>query len=384
MDANSMERPREFDLNDTLERAMQLFWAKRYEATSLDGIVAFIDRIIDDILAGPGRCGCFIGKCAAALMLGGAAQAMAQADKTYPEKTVRLVVPWAAGGNIDVLTRVVAQRLTQVWSQQMLVDNRGGANGMIGSEQVVRATPDGYTLLVDGLQTHAINPLVFGKMTYDTSRDLTMIALLGAVQHILVAHPSLPVRNTRDVIALAKTRPREIAYATFGTGSMPHMAGELFQQMTGVTFLHIPYKGGGPALTGLLSGETSLYWPGIAIATPHIKAGKLRALGVAGKSRAEELPDLPTLAEQLKAPAYDVTSIFAVMAPAATQRTVVGKINAGVAQVLALPEVRKIYASLGATLPEPLSPDQTATLFKNESARWGKVVRTANIHSNTP
>ena len=320
----------------------------------------------------------------AALMLCGAAQAMAQADKAFPEKTVRLVVPWAAGGNIDVLTRVVAQHLTHVWSQQMLVDNRGGANGMIGSEQVVRAAPDGYTLLIDGLQTHAINPYVFAKMAYDTPRDLVMVTLLGAVQHILVAHPSLPVRNTRDVIALARARPREIAYATFGTGSMPHMAGELFQQITGVTFLNVPYKGGGPALTGLLSGETSLYWPGIAIATPHIKAGKLRALGVAGKSRAEELPDLPTLAEQLNAPEYDVTSIFAVMAPAATQRSVIGKINAGVAQVLALPEVRKVYASLGANLPEPLSPDQTAALFKRESARWGKVVRAANLQSNTP
>lgn len=310
--------------------------------------------------------------------------AYAQADKSYPEKTVRLVVPWAAGGNIDVLTRVMAQRLSQAWGQQMLVDNRGGANGMIGSEQVVRSAPDGYTLLIDGLQTHAINPLVFSKMNYDTSRDLAMIALLGAVQHILVAHPSLPVKNTRDVVALAKSRPKEIAYATFGTGSMPHMAGELFQQMTGVTFLHVPYKGGGPALTGLLSGETSLCWPGIAIATPHIKTGRLRALGVASKRRADELPDLPTLAEQLRAPDYDVTSIFAVMAPAAAQKAVVAKINAGVMQTLATPEVRKAYASLGATLPDALSPEQTAALFKSESARWGKVVRAADIKSSAP
>ena len=321
---------------------------------------------------------------AAALGLSISVHAMAQVEKPYPDKTVRLVVPWATGGNIDVLTRVVAQRLAQSWTQQMLVDNRGGANGMIGSEQVVRAVPDGYTLLVDGLQTHAINPLVFGKMNYDTLRDLAMIALLGAVQHILVAHPSLPVRNTRDVIALAKSRPKEIAYATFGIGTMPHMAGELFQQMTGVAFLHVPYKGGGPALTGLLSGETSLYWPGIAIATPHIKAGKLRALGVASKHRADELPDLPTLAEQLSAPEYDVTSIFAIMAPTATQRSVIAKINTGVTQVLASPDVRKVYASLGATLPEPLSPDQTTALFKGESARWGKVVRTAGIKGNAP
>ena len=314
---------------------------------------------------------------AAAMLLCSCAQA--QADKNYPQKPVRVVVPWAAGGNIDVLTRLVARQLTDIWSQQILVDNRGGANGMIGSESVVRAAPDGYTLLVDGLQTHVINPHVFKKMAYDTQRDLTMIALLGAVQHILVAHPSLPVKTTRDLIALAKARPREIAYATFGTGSMPHMAGELFQQLTGVTFLHVPYKGGGPALIGQLSGETALYWPGIAIAMPHIRTGRLRALGVASKSRALELPDLPTLAEQLRAPEYDVTSIFAFMAPARTPETVIGKVNASILQVIKQPEVRKVYASRGATLPDPLSPEETAAMLRAEAARWGKVVRAAHI-----
>lgn len=319
---------------------------------------------------------------AAVLMTLGVGPSWAQTDRAYPEKTVRVIVPWAAGGNIDVLTRLVAQSLTPIWGQQIIVDNRGGANGMIGSEAVVRAAPDGYTLLVDGLQTHVINPHVFARMAYETQRDLVQITLLGAVQHILVAHPSLPVKTTRDLIALARTRPGEIAYATFGTGSMPHMAGELFQQLTGTTILHVPYKGGGPALVGLLSGETSLYWPGIAIAMPHIKTGKLRALGVASKSRAEELPDLPTLAEQLKAPDYDVTSIFSFMAPASTPRSIVNKIQAGVTQALALPEVRKAYAVRGATLPQTLSPDETAALYRSESARWGKVVQAAHIKSN--
>jgi tripartite-type tricarboxylate transporter receptor subunit TctC len=307
---------------------------------------------------------------------------LAQPLSAYPEKPVRIVVPWAAGGNIDVLTRIVAQQLTQSWGQQVLVDNRGGANGMIGSELVVRAAPDGYTLLVDGLQTHVINPHVFRKMTYDTQRDLAMISLLGAVQHILVAHPSLPVKTTRDVIALAKSRPKEIAYATFGTGSMPHMAGELFQQMTGISLLHVPYKGGGPALIGLLAGETALYWPGIAIAMPHIKTGRLRALGVASRARAAELPELPTLAEQLQAPDYDVTSVFSFMAPARAPRSVIDRVNASVTQVLALPEVRKTYASLGAAVPDALSPDQTAAMMRSESVRWGKVVGAAGIKGN--
>jgi tripartite-type tricarboxylate transporter receptor subunit TctC len=305
--------------------------------------------------------------------------AMAQQAHPYPDKPVRIIVPWAAGGNIDVLTRITAQQLTRIWGQQVVVDNRGGANGMIGSESVVRAAPDGYTLLVDGLQTHVINPLVFRKMTYDTQRDLAMISLLGAVQHILVAHPSLPVKTTRELITFAKARPKDIAYATFGTGSMPHMAGELFQQLTGVSLLNVPYKGGGPALIGLLSGETALYWPGIAIATPHIKTGKLRALGVASKARAAELPDLPTLAEQLNAPEYDVTSVFSFMAPVRTPQPVIDRINAGVAQVLAQPDVRKTYASLGAALPDPLTPEQTAALLRAEAARWGKVVNAAGI-----
>lgn len=318
----------------------------------------------------------------AGLLAGFAPLSQAQSGKGYPEKTVRIVVPWAAGGNIDVLTRIVTQRLTQLWGQQIIVDNRGGATGMIGSEIVVRSPPDGYTLVVDGLQTHAINPFIHAKMAYDTQRDFAQITLMGAVKHILVAHPSLPVKTTRDLVALAKSRPREIAYATFGTGSMPHMAGELFQQLTGTTLLHVPYKGGAPALTGLLSGEASLYWPGIAIAVPHIKTGKVRALGVASSTRSDELPDLPTLAEQLKAPEYDVTSVFAFMAPAGTPRPIINRLHADITQVLALPEVRKTYASLGATSPQPLSPEETQAMLRSESARWGKVVRAANIMSN--
>lgn len=318
----------------------------------------------------------------AGLLAGVAPLSQAQSVKGYPEKPVRIVVPWAAGGNIDVLTRIVTQRLTQLWGQQIIVDNRGGATGMIGSEIVVRSLPDGYTLVVDGLQTHAINPFIHAKMAYDTQRDFAQITLMGAVKHILVAHPSLPVKTTRDLVALAKSRPREIAYATFGTGSMPHMAGELFQQLTGTTLLHVPYKGGAPALTGLLSGEASLYWPGIAIAVPHIKTGKVRALGVASSTRSDELPDLPTLAEQLKAPEYDVTSVFAFMAPAGTPRPIINKLHADITQVLALPEVRKTYASLGATSPQPLSPAETQAMLRSESARWGKVVRAAKIMSN--
>lgn len=315
----------------------------------------------------------------ACLLAGFASCAFAQSETSYPERSVRIVVPWAASGNVDVLTRVIAQRLTQTWGQQIIVDNRGGANGMIGTEIVVRSNPDGYTLLVDGLQTHAINPLIFNRMAYETQRDLAQITLMGAVQHILVAHPSLPVKSTKDLVALAKSRPGDITYATFGTGSMPHMAGELFQQITGTRLLEIPYKGGGPALTGMLSGEASLYWPGIAIAIPHIKTGKLQALGLASRTRSEELPNLPTLAEQLKSAEYDVTSIFSFMAPANTPRTVIAKVQASVNQALAQVDTAKRFTTLGATVPPALSPEETLAMFKAESARWSKVVKAANI-----
>lgn len=305
--------------------------------------------------------------------------ALAQSAANFPEHPVRIIVPWAAGGNIDVLTRIVSQHLATVWGRQVIVDNRGGANGMIGSEAAVRANPDGYTLVVDGLQTHAINPLIFKKMAYSTPRDLAMITVMGSVQHILVAHSSLPVKSIQQLVSLAKSRPGDINYATFGTGTMPHMAGELFQQITRTRLTEIPYKGGGPALTGTLSGEATLYWPGIAIAVPHIKSGKLTALGIASKTRSSEMPELATIAEQLQAPDYDVTSIFSVMAPVRTPKPVLDKVNAGLRQALAVPDVAQRFASLGATLPSPSSPEETSALFLAESQRWEKVVRAANI-----
>lgn len=318
----------------------------------------------------------------ALLLACGTGHALAQADKGYPQKPVRIVVPWAAGGNADVLTRIMAQKLSDLWGQQVVVDNRGGANGMIGSELVVRSKPDGYTLLVDGVQTHAINPYVFPKMAYDTQRDLVPVTLLGGVLHILVAHTSLPVSGAKDLVRLAKARPREIAYASFGTGTLSHLAGELFQQITETSMLHIPYKGGGPALVALLAGEVSLYFPGIAIALPHIKSGRLKALGIASGVRSDDLPDLPTLAEQLKAPQFDITTSFMIMVPAGTPRAIVDRLHAAITQVLASSEMRRQFASIGATSLPALSPDETLALLRSESERWGRVVRAANIRSS--
>jgi tripartite-type tricarboxylate transporter receptor subunit TctC len=317
---------------------------------------------------------------AAAWMTFSAMQALAQTGASYPEKPVRIVVPWGAGGNADVLTRVMAQKLMEAWGHQIVVDNRAGANGMIGSEIVVRSKPDGYTLLVDGVQTHALNPYVFSKMTYNTQHDLAPVTLLGGVLHILVANSSLPVRNTNDLVALAKARPQEIPYASWGPGSLGHLAGELLQQISGIKLLHVPYSSGSAAaVSALLSGEVALFWPGIAVALPHIKSGRLKALGIASKTRSDDLPELPTLAEQLKAPEYDVTTSFAVMVPVATPQSIISKLHAGITRALASPSMHTQFGSIGATLMPPLSPAETLSLMKSESDRWGKVVRAANI-----
>ncbi len=309
-----------------------------------------------------------------------AGASLAQAEKNFPERPVRVIVAWAAGGNADVLSRIMGQKMSDMAGQQFVVENRGGANGTIGTEFVVRARPDGYTLLVDGMQTHAINAQVM-KLPYVSLRDLTPIAQLGSVLHILVAHSSLPIKNTRDLVALAKARPTDIAYASFGEWTTTHLAGEFFQQATKTKLLHVTYKGGGPALTGILAGEVSLYFPGISIALPHIHTGKLRALGIASKVRSPDLPELATLAEQLKAPDYDVTTSFAIMAPQGVPAGIVDKLNKMVTAALTAEDVKKRMVGVGAMPPPAMSAAETLERMQAEAARLGAVIKTVRAGS---
>jgi tripartite-type tricarboxylate transporter receptor subunit TctC len=289
----------------------------------------------------------------------------------YPVKPIRIVVGYPAGGPTDVLARTVAQKLSESWSQQVIVDNRGGASGLIGAELVVRAAPDGYTLLMVPV-TYAVTPSVFPKMPYDVEKDLAPVALVAAAPFILVVHPTLPVKTVKDLIALARSKPGQLNYASASAGGMPHLAGELFNSMTGVKMVHIPYKGAAPATTDLLAGQVSLMFNNMLSAMPHVKGGRLRAVAVTSAKRSHAVPDLPTIAETV--PGYEASGWYGALAPAATTRDLIAKLNAEMNRVMRLPEVAQRLAgdgveAVGAT------PEQFAAYLRQEIAKWGKVVK---------
>lgn len=312
--------------------------------------------------------------CAAALAL--SAPALAQ---QYPAKPVRVVIPWPAGGNTDVAGRVVVQRLAESTGQQFIVDNRGGANGVIGSELAARAQPDGYTLLLDGLTTHAINATYFPKLPFSTERDFEIVAKMGAVMHILVVHPAFPAHSARELVAIAKARPGEVAFASFGAGTTSHFAGELLASLTGIRMLHVPYKGGGLAMTDVVAGQVPVYFPGTPIALPNVKAGRIRALAVTGAQRSVHLPEAPTLGEALKLPGYEVSTMWGLLAPRGTPREVVNRLNREVAGALQHPDTRARLAVLGVEMPEPQPPEQTAAWYRAEAARWARIVNDSGV-----
>ena len=253
---------------------------------------------------------------ACALALPGPAAAQAPAP-VYPVKTVRMVVGFPPGGPTDVLARIVAQKLGEAWNQQVIVDNRAGASGMIGAELVARAAPDGYTLLMVPV-TFAVTPSLFSKMNYDSERDFAAVAQVAAAPFILVVHPTLPVKTVKDLVALARARPGQLNYASASTGGMPHLAGELFNLMAGVKMVHVPYKGAAPATTDLLAGQVQLMFNNMLSAMPQVKAGRLRAVAVTSPRRSHALPELPSIAETL--PGYEASGWYGLLAPAATPR----------------------------------------------------------------
>jgi tripartite-type tricarboxylate transporter receptor subunit TctC len=297
------------------------------------------------------------------------AQSVRRAD--YPAKPIRMVVGYPAGGPTDVLARTVAQKLTESWNQQVIVDNRPGASGMIGAELVVRAAPDGHTLLMVPV-TYAVTPSIFPKMPYDVERDLAPVALVAAAPFILVVHPTLPVKTVKDLIVLARSRPGQLNYASASAGGMPHLAGELFNSMTGVKMIHIPYKGAAPATTDLIAGQVSLMFNNMLSAMPHVKGGRLRAVAVTSAKRSPALPDLPTIAETV--PGYEASGWYGAFAPAATPREIVTKLNAEMNRVMRLPEVAQRLAGDGVE-PVGTTPEQFAAYLRQEIVKWGKVVK---------
>ena len=301
-----------------------------------------------------------------------AVPALAQAP-AYPTKPIRLVVPFPAGGTTDILARAVAQKLTEAWGQPVIVDNRPGAGGNIGSELVAKAAPDGYTLEMGTVGTHAINASLYAKMPYDHVKDFVPVILIAGVPNVLVVYPSVPVNSVAELIAYAKANPGKLNFASSGSGTSIHLSGELFKVMSGVQMTHVPYKGSAPAVQDLLGGQVQLMFDNLPSALPHIKAGKLRALAVTSAQRAPVLPDVPTIAEAAL-PGFEASSWFGVLAPAGTSPAIVVKLNAEIAKWLASPEAKEKLQSQGANAAGG-PPENFAKHIAAETAKWAKVVK---------
>ncbi len=312
---------------------------------------------------------------ALALLLGAAHFALAQAP--YPAKPIRFLVGFPPGGTNDIVARVLAPRLSENLGQQVVIENRGGANAAIATELGARAAPDGYTILMNP-PGHATNPALM-KLSFDPLNDFAFVTLLAESQNLLVVHPSLPVHSVKALIALSKKRPGEINYGSSGIGATPHLSGELFKYMTGVNWVHIPYKGGGPGLIALLSGEVSLYFGNVPTVIRQARDGKLRALATTGPKRTPAAPDIPTVAES-GVPGYEVTTFYGMSAPARTPRAIIDRLNSETVRALNSPEVRERLQGLGAD-PIGNTPEQYTAFMKNEIAKWDRVIRAAGIKS---
>ncbi len=302
------------------------------------------------------------------------AHAVAQ---NFPTKPVRIVVPFPPGGTSDATARLIAQRLTERWKQNVVVDNRGGAGGSIAAEHVARSPADGYTLLMGTHGTQAINVSLFAKLPYDPVRDFTPITLAITVPNLFLAHPSLPVRSMQDLVALAKARPGEINFASAGYGTMPHMAGELFNLMAGVKMTPILYKGSGPAMSEVLGGLVPLMIESLLTSLPHVKSGKLRALAITSALRNPAVPAIPTVAET-GFPGYEGITWVGLVVPAATPRDVVALLNTEIARILQATEMRERLTAMGAT-PGGGSSEQFASYIRSETEKWAKVVKAAGL-----
>lgn len=295
----------------------------------------------------------------------------------YPTRPVRLIVPYPPGGGNDTLARLFGVKLTEAWGQQVVVDNRPGAGTIIGTQIAARAVPDGHTLLLSSIATHAIAPNLYAKPGYDPVKDFAPITLLAVAPTVVCVNPSVPARTLKELIALAKAKPGELRFASGGAATPPHMAGEIFASMTGIKLVHVPYKGGGPAHAGLLGGETSMMFDTAASILPHVRAGKLRALAIARPARLAEYPDLPTFVEA-GMPGYEVNAWYSMHAPAGVAKNIVSKVNAELVRILKLPDIQQRLKVLGSE-GVGNSPAEFARFVRAESAKYAKAIRDAGI-----
>jgi len=299
------------------------------------------------------------------------------AAQTFPAKPVRIVVGFTAGGPTDIVARTVGQKLSEGWGQPVVIDNRAGAGGVIATEQVARAPADGYTMLMGTIGGLAVAMSLQPNRGYDTLRDFAPVTQAVTVTNILAVHPTLPVRNVKELLALAKARPGQLTYASSGSGTVTHLAGELLKTMAQVDIIHVPFKGGAPALTALMSGEVAMSYENSLVLLPHVKSGKVRALGVTGAKRSRLLPDLPTVAEAAL-PGYDASGWYGLVVPAATPKDVVARINAEAVRVLRLPEVADRLSGQGAE-PVGNSAAEFGAFMRAEIDKWAKLVKSAHM-----
>ncbi|HEY0338598.1 MAG TPA: tripartite tricarboxylate transporter substrate binding protein [Burkholderiales bacterium] len=305
-----------------------------------------------------------------------AAAAPSSVAQTYPAKAIRLVVPSSPGGSTDIVGRVLAQKLSESLGQQVVIDNRAGAGTMIGNEIVAKSPPDGYTLLM-GISTLAIIPAMYATVRYDALKDFAPISHVVTLPNVLLVHPSVPARSVKELIAIGKARGPQLVSGSAGTGTSPHLSLELFKTMAGIDIVHVPYKGSGQAIIGLISGEIALLFPALPTAMPHLKTAKARALAVTTATRSQAMPDLPSISEA-GLPGYEATQWFGILAPAGTPRPIIDRVNQDVTAALRSAEVKQHLAAEGAEVVAS-TPEQFAEYLRSETTKWAKVIKAAGI-----
>ena len=300
--------------------------------------------------------------------------ALSRSSTDYPVRPIRFVVPYPPGGPLDVMARAIGVKLTETWGQPVLVENRAGAGGNIGADIVAKSPGDGYTLLMGAVATHAINPTLYPKIPYDPVRDFAPVALVAQVPNILVVHPDVPVKTVRELVELARAKPGYLNFASGSTGSTGHLAGELFNTLAGVRMVHIPYKGGAPAMQDLLAGQVQLMFDNLANALPQVRSGRLRALAVTTASRSPFVPELPAIAEA-GMPGFDLTTWFGVLVAGGTPRDIVRRLNAEIVRILDAADMKQRLALMGAEPPAGNTPEAFAAFIQSEFGKYARVVR---------
>lgn len=297
------------------------------------------------------------------------------AASNYPNKPIRIVAPWPPGGANDILSREVGNRLALALKQPVFIENRGGSNGSIGAEVVAKSAPDGYTLMVHSVTSHATNPAIYPNLRYDTEADFQLVTLITAIPQIIVTHPDFPAKTLKDLVAMARAEPGKISYASYGNGSPGHLAGELFKATTRTQLVHVPYKGGGPALVDTMAGHVPVYFASIATVMQQVKAGKLKALAVTGAKRSQLLPEIPTVDEALGITGYEISATYGIFVPAKTPPEIVAKLHEESVRILQSADFKKRIESEGADGTLATTPEQSAAFLKAEIAKFARIVR---------